>query len=109
MGATATLVREAVEGWHGDVKVYELSELVSFPTHGGHDVETDHLVVSGVRTDGLTETAVWASDPAGGLIDLFFLRDGIVPGEVDHTKALQQLGLELSEEVSDERAASDSE
>lgn len=93
---TATFVKSL--DWRGDARLYRLSVPVEVDEYGGHGVkETNFVVVSAVMMAeyGVCETYVFAADEDGKPYNFLEL-DGSFKGALDHARALNNAGYEVT-------------
>jgi hypothetical protein len=91
----AELIKENLEGFHGDVKLYKLDKTLEYSEEWDDEVLSyDHIVISGVRmanVGGLPvnaqETYIFPANENGEVINWAEL-PGSFQGYVDHEEAL---------------------
>lgn len=91
---TATFIRQC-KNFRGDARLYKLSEPVMYAYYKYGDLpKTNYIIISAVEVNGIPETYIFPANEEGTIVAWDEL-EGSFRGELNHEKALKNLGFEL--------------
>lgn len=97
MGKTAYFMHRLHGGWHGEARLYRLSEPMTNAYEGEEPTSFNHVVVS-TSSKVRLETYIFPSDDEGNILN-WLEQEGSFINYLDHEKALNNVGYEVVSEA----------